>query len=248
MSGHSHYATIKRAKEANDSARGKVYSKLAREISIAAKQGGSIDPDFNYKLRMVIEKARAANMPKDNIERALAKGGGGEALDVVTYEGFGPAGVGVMVEVATDNRNRTSQEIKNIFERIGGNMAGPGSVSFNFENKGLILIEKQQDVETQMLSLIDQGVEDMEETDDGIEAYVAPDKLKEVREKLEGAGFAIKSAELLMKPKTFVTVSNPADASKIINFLDTLNDHDDVQKVYANLDIPEEIISQIQKQ
>lgn len=247
MSGHSHYATIKRAKEANDSARGKVYSKLAREITIAVKQGGSTDPDFNYKLRMVIDKARAANMPKDNIERALAKGGSGaESLEIMTYEGFGPAGVGVIVEAATDNRNRTAQEIKNIFDRAGGNLAGPGAVSFNFESRGLILIEKQADVETQMLSLIDQGVEDMEETEDGIEAYVAPDKLREIREKLEAAGFTIKSSDLIMKPKTFVTVSNSSEASKVINFLDTLNDQDDVQKVHANLDIPDEIMSQIQ--
>lgn len=245
MSGHSHYDTIKRAKEANDSARGKVYSKLAREITIAVKEGGSVDPDFNYKLRMIIEKARAANMPKDNVERALAKGSSGEALEVTIYEGFGPGGVGVIVEAATDNRNRTSQEIKNIFER-GGNLAGPGSVSFNFESRGLILIEKQADPETQMLSLIDQGVEDMEETEDGIEAYVAPDKLREIREKLEGAGFTIKSSDLIMKPKTFVTITNPQEASKIINFLDTLNDQDDVQKVYANLDIPDEVMKQIQ--
>lgn len=247
MSGHSHYATIKRAKEANDSARGKVYSKLAREIAIAVKQGGNADPDFNYKLRMVIDKARSANMPKDNIERALAKGGSGEALEVMTYEGFGPGGVGVVIEAATDNRNRTAQEIKNLFERVGGNLSGPGSVSFNFESRGLILVEKQADPQTQMLALIDQGVEEMEETNDGIEAYVAPDKLREVREKLETAGFTVKSAELTMKPKNFVTISNPTEAAKIINFLDTLNDHEDVQKVYANLDIPDEILSQAGK-
>jgi YebC/PmpR family DNA-binding regulatory protein len=245
MSGHSHYATIKRTKEANDSARGQIYSKLAREISIAVKEGGGDDPEFNYKLRMVIDKARAANMPKSNIERALAKGKSGEALEVIKYEGFGPSGIGVIIEVATDNRNRTSQEVKNLFERGGGNMAGPGSVSFNFENKGLLLIEKEADADAQMLSLIDQGAEDMEETEDGIEIYVAPDKLKEVRTQLEKAGSKIKSADLIMKPKSFVTINNPQEASKALNFLNTLNEHDDVSHVYANLDIPDEIMAQI---
>lgn len=245
MSGHSHYATIKRAKEANDSARGQTYSKLAREITIAVKQGGGADPDFNYKLRMIIEKARAANMPKDNIERALAKGNSGEALEVINYEGFGPSGVGVIIEVATDNRNRTSQEIKNIFERGGGNMTGPGSVSFNFDNKGVILLEKETDADKQMLSLIDKGVEEMEETEDGIEVYTAPDKLAVVRDQLEKAGQKIKSADLVMKPKTFVTVDNPQDAAKVLNFLDALNEHNDVSKVYANLDVPDEVVAQI---
>jgi YebC/PmpR family DNA-binding regulatory protein len=245
MSGHSHYDTIKRAKEANDSARGQTYSKLAREISIAVKQGGGADPEFNYKLRMIIDKARAANMPKDNIERALAKGSSGEALEVVNYEGFGPSGVGVIVEAATDNRNRTSQEIKNLFERGGGNMAGPGAVSFNFENKGIILLEKETDADAQMLSLIDQGAEDMEETEDGIEVYTAPDKLATMRDQLEKAGQKIKSADLIMKPKTFITVDNPQEAAKVLNFLDTLNEYDDVSKVYANLDVPDEVVAQI---
>jgi YebC/PmpR family DNA-binding regulatory protein len=245
MSGHSHYATIKRAKEANDSARGQVYSKLAREITIAVKQGGGADPDFNYKLRMIIDKARAANMPKDNIERALAKGTSGEALEVVNYEGFGPGGVAVIVEVATDNRNRTSQEIKNLFDREGGNLAGPGSVSFNFENKGIILIEKEADVDAQMLSLIDKGAEDMEETEDGIEVYTAPDKLAQMRTQLEEAGSKIKSADLVMKPKSFVTINSSQEAQKVLNFLDSLNEHNDVSKVYANLDIPDEVVAQI---
>jgi len=234
MSGHSHYSTIKRAKEANDAQRGKIFSKLAREIAIAVREGGGADPSFNYKLRMVLEKARAANMPKDNIERALSKSEGGN-LERVLYEGFGPGGVGFMVEAATDNRNRTSQEIKNIFDRGGGNLAGPGAVSFNFENKGLLVVAKSGNPEEQMLKLIDVGAEDLEDTDDGIEVYTQPDKLAEVRTKLEGGGFTVLSAELYLKPKTLLPLADPAQVKKVIALTEALNDHDDVQNVFTNL-------------
>jgi len=245
MSGHSHYATIKRQKEANDSQRGKIFSKYAREIAIAVREGGGADPEFNYKLRMVIDKARAFNMPKDNIDRAISRGKGSEVLEKVVYEGFAPGGVAVMVEVATDNRNRTSQEIKNLFDRVGGSLAGPGSVSFNFENKGLLVIQNAADKDAQMLKLIDLGVEEIDETEDGIEAYVMPEKLMEIKKKLEEAGMTVSSAELWSKPKNFQTVSNPKEAAKIMAFLDELEEHDDVQKVFANLDIPDEIVKQI---
>jgi len=245
MSGHSHYSTIKRAKEANDAQRGKIFSKFAREIGIVVRESGGADPAFNYKLRMVLDKARAANMPKENIERAISKSESGIALEKIVYEGFGPVGIGILVEVATDNHNRTSQEIKNIFERGGGNLAGPGSVSYNFENKGLLIIQKSDKCEEQMLKLIDLGVEDIDETADGIEIYTPPDKLREVRETLEKAGFTTTSAEPYMKPKTFQVITSPSDARRIISFLDLLNDHDDVQKVYTNIDIPDEIMQQV---
>lgn len=244
MSGHSHYSTIKRAKEANDSQRGKIFSKYAREITIAVKEGGGTDPGFNYKLRMVLDKAKEANMPKDNIERALTKSEGG-IIDHFTYEGFGPAGIGVMVEVATDNRNRTSQEVKNIFDRAGGSLAGPGAVSFNFENKGLLVVAKSGDPDEQMLKLIDAGVEDIEDTDDGFEVYTQPEKLAEVRAKLENSGFTIISSELYMKPKTLQTVSDLSQAKKIMALVDNLNDHDDVQNVFTNLDIPDDVAQQV---
>lgn len=244
MSGHSHFSTIKRAKEANDSQRGKIFSKYAREISIAVKEGGGTDPGFNYKLRMVLDKAKAANMPKDNIERALTKSEGG-IIDHFTYEGFGPGGIGVMVEVATDNRNRTSQEIKNIFDRAGGTMAGPGAVSFNFENKGLLVVTKSGDPDEQMLKLIDAGAEDIEDTDDGLEVYTQPDKLFEIRTNLESAGFTVESAELYMKPKTLQTISNASEVKKVMTLVDNLNDHDDVQNVFTNLDVPDEIAKEI---
>lgn len=243
MSGHSHYATIHRQKEIKDAQKGKVFSKLAREITIAAKTGGNSDPNFNFKLRIIIDKARAANMPKTNIERAISNAATSANLDEVNYEGFGPGGIGVIVQAATDNHNRTAQEIKGLFERAGGSMAGPGAVSFNFENKGLLLIEKTSDPESQMLTLIDLGVDDVQDTDDGIEVYTAPDKLSEIRDKVEQAGFTVKSAELFMKPKTLVTISDPGEAQKAIDFLDNIDEHDDVQKVFSNLDVPDEILN-----
>jgi len=244
MSGHSHYATIKRQKETKDSVRGNLFSKLAKAITIATKAGGGPDPASNFKLRMVMDAARAANMPKENIERAISKASGPETLEEVTYEGYGPSGVAVVVEAATDNRNRTGQEIKNIFERGGGSLAGPGAVSFNFESKGLLLIEKGPDPQSQMLSLIDLGVEDVEETVDAIEAYVIPDKLAELRQKLTEAGFNVTSLELYLKPKTLQPVSGPAEAKKVLTFLDNLEAQEDVQKVNANVDIPDDIVAQ----
>ena len=245
MSGHSHYATIHRQKELKDAQKGQIFSKLAKEIAIAVKSGGP-DPNSNFKLRVAMDRARAANMPKDNVERAISSGSSSAAnLEEATYEGFGPSGIAVMVSAATDNRNRTSQEVKNLFERAGGRLAGPGSVSFNFENKGLLVIEKLAEPETQMLTLIDMGVEDIEETDDGIEVYVSPDKLTETRKKLQDGGFSITSTELFMKPKSLQTISDPSEAKRALNFLESLEEHEDVQKVYANLDIPDAVVSQV---
>jgi len=238
MSGHSHFATIKRQKAANDAKKGKVFSKMAREIAIAVKTGGGADPDSNYKLRIIIDKARSYNMPKTNIERAISSGMGGGALDEINYEGFGPGGIGVIVKVASDNKNRTAQEMKNIFERAGGSLAGPGSVSFNFENKGFILVENNENVEEQTLKLIDLGIEDIEETPDGIEVYVQPEKLGEIRKKIDELGFSVKETELYMKPKTYLELKGN-DAKKALEFLDSLDDHDDVQAVYSNIDVVE---------
>ncbi len=244
MSGHSHFATIKRQKAANDAAKGNLFSKMARAIMIAAK--GGADPDMNYKLRFEIDKAREISMPKENIERAIAKATTEAAnLQEVTYEGFGPAGIAVMVDAATDNKNRTAQEIKNIFDRAGGNLAGPGAVSFNFESKGFMLVKKTDDPEAQMLRLIDAGAEDLQEVADGVEVYVAPDKLGELRKKLSEGGFEIKQTELQMKPKNLQTISDPIEAGKALKFLDALDEQDDVQKVHTNLDIPDEVMGKI---
>jgi len=234
----------KRQKESKDAARGNLFSKLARAITIATKAGGGPDPDSNFKLRVVMDAARAANMPKENIERAISKALGPESLEEVVYEGYGPFGVAVVVEAATDNRNRTGQEIKNIFERGGGSLAGPGAVSFNFEQKGLLLIDKGSDPQTQMLSLIDMGVEDVEETTDAIEVYVAPEKLAETRQKLIDTGLNVTSAELYLKPKNLQTITDPKEASRALSFLESLDEQEDVQKVHANVDIPDAVVAQ----
>ncbi len=244
MSGHSHYSTIKRQKASTDAAKGNIFSKHAKLIMIAAKGGG--DPDSNFKLRVAIEKARGDNMPKDNIERAISKATSeGGSLDEVTYEGFGPSGISVIVEVATDNKNRSAQEIKNLLEKSGGRMGGPGSVSYNFESKGFMLVKKSDDVDSQMLALIDLGAQDVEETTDGIEVYVTPDKLGEIRKKVIDAGYEVVEMELQMKAKTFQTVNSVSEAEKVIKFLDSLEENDDVQKVFSNLDIAEDIASQL---
>jgi len=244
MSGHSHYATIKRQKGLKDAAKGKIFSKLARIIQIAVKTGGGSDPLSNYKLRMAIDTARSENMPKDNIDRAILRASSeAQNIDEVTYEGIGPGGISVIIETTTDNRNRTSQEIKNMFERGGGRLAGPGSVSFNFIQKGFIVVEKSSNVEDQILKIIDAGAEDVEETKDGIEIYFDPQMFSEVKHNLEILNFKIISSQVTMKPINSQILSDLATASKAINFLDKIEEHEDVQKVYTNLDIPEAIIN-----
>lgn len=237
MSGHSKWSTIKRQKQANDAKKGQVFSKLTRAISLAAKQGG-LNPDSNVRLRMAIELARAENMPKENIERAIQKGGGaGENLQEALYEGYGPAGVGILVEATTDNKNRTTQEVKNVFERGGGSLGTPGSVAFQFGKSGQILVEGNE--EETMLKLIDLGVEDIEEVEDGIEVYVNPAELFQMKDKLEQSGIIVKNTELVYRPNTRVAVDSNDVSGKIIKLLEALDEHDDVQKVYTNADIKE---------
>lgn len=235
MSGHSKWATIKRAKAANDNARGKVFSKLVRGITLAAKTGGA-DPAANYKLRVAIEAARAENMPKETIERAITKGSDTDLLEEIVYEGFGPGGIGVLVYTATDNRNRTAQEVKSVFERAGGNLGSPGSVSFNFEPKGFLLIEKSTDTSTQMLALIDTGVEDIEETDEGIEAYVNSHDLFDAKRKIESLGFKVLAAELIQRPKSRIQTDQKGQDA-LLALIGELTSHDDVQKVFDNATI-----------
>ncbi len=224
MSGHSHYATTHRQKELKDAAKGQIFSRLARAITIAAKSGGGPNPDSNFKLRIAIDKARAVSMPKENIERAIAKAeGGGEALEEVLYEGFGPGGVFILVEAATDNRNRTNSEIKNLFDKNGGKMGSPGSVSFNFDPKGLLIIKKEVDVDEQILKLIDKGADDVKETGDEIEVYMSPDKIE------------MFGAELIQKPKTFQKIEGET-VEKVEKFLENLENYEDVQKVFTNAD------------
>ena len=245
MSGHSHYATIKRKKESTDAAKGKTFSKHSKAIQVAIKTGGSADPDKNTKLRFTIDQAKTDNMPKANIDRILAKANEVGNINEVTYEGYGTNGIGVVVNTATDNRNRTSQEIKNIFERGGGSLAGPGAVSFNFESKGLIILEIKGDVDDQMLALIDLGVDDIEEQEDALEVYVTQETLSSTKEELEKAGFTVRSISLVQKPKSYVTISDKKSAEKAIKFLNLLEENDDVQSVFTNLDIPQEVLGSI---
>lgn len=211
---------------------------------IAAKNGA--DPDMNFKLRFEIDKAREASMPRENIDRAIAKATSDAAkLEEIMYEGFGPAGIAVMVEVASDNKNRTAQEMKNVFEKSGGNLAGPGAVSFNFESKGFMLVKKTADPEGQMLSLIDAGIEDINETDDGIEVYTMPENLGEIHKALSAKGMEIAQVELQMKPKNLQVLTDQDSASKALKFLDILDELEDVQKVHTNLEIPEDVMKNI---
>lgn len=244
MSGHSHFATIKRQKAANDAVKGNLFSKLARNIMIAAK--GGADPDMNFKLRVEIDKARAASLPKENIDRAIAKATTEAAnLQEIMYEGFGPGGISVMVEATTDNKNRMAQEISNLFSKSGGNLAGPGAVAHNFVHCGFMLVKKSEDPESQMLTMIDLGVEDVTDTPEGIEVYTAPDKLGQERKKFLDAKFDLIETELIMKPKNLQTITDSAVAAKALTFLDNLEDHDDVSKVFSNIEIPDPVMQHL---
>lgn len=238
MSGHSKWSTIKRAKGANDAKRGQIFSKLARAITISAKQGGS-DPNANPKLRLLVDKARSSNMPKENIERAIEKGsgaGGADSLQEVVYEGYGPGGVAILIEAATDNKNRTTAEIKSMLDKHGGSMGTPGSVAFQFEQKGLILIEKNStsSVEDTMLTIMDLEVDDVVDAEDGLEVYTKPNLLFQIKEGIESTGFNVKSAELTFTPKNALSVDE-SKINNVIKLIDLLDEHDDVQKVWANL-------------
>mgnify|MGYP001618299682 CR=1 FL=1 len=216
MSGHSHFATIKRQKGLKDAAKGNVFGKLSKNISIAIKSGGGVNPDMNFKLRIAIDKAKEFNMPKDNIDRILKSAESKmENIEEITYEGFGPYGIGVLVEVVTDNKNRSAQEFKNIFEKAGGNIAGPGAVSYMFDHKGYLLIK-------------------MEDSDEELEDFVNPEEQNIEKKKAEEAGFIVRIAELRMVPKTYIEITDPEKQEKIVKFLEELEDHDDVQKVYSN--------------
>ena len=246
MSGHSKWSTIKHKKAKTDAARGKVFTKIIKEITTAAKIGGG-DPNGNPRLRLAIDKAKDANMPNDNIKRAIDKGvGGGEAaMEELAYEGYAPGGVAVMVEVMTDNRNRTAPEIRSIFEKNGGNMGSTGCVSYLFKNKGSIVFEKAGiDEEALAMTAIDAGAEDILSEESTIEIVTSPDNFEKVRESLKSKGFRPETAEVTMVPGTTVKVSGE-DAKKVLSLVNRLEDHDDVQKVHANFDISDAEIEQI---
>lgn len=236
MSGHSKWSTIKRQKGAADAKRGKLFSKLARTISVAVKTGGSPDPNLNFKLRVAVDKAKQAAMPADNIDRAIKRGAGEgkEAIESVVYEGYGPAGTAMMVETITDNKNRTTQTIRNTFNKYGGRMGEQGSVAWMFESKGQILLEKQPGTEDLALELIDIGVEDIKETPDGFEIYTLPVDLEKIKKWIEDKGLKILDAEVIMKPNQTVELSEE-DNKKVQQLIDALEDDDDIMTVHTNL-------------
>lgn len=249
MSGHSKWATIHRQKELNDAKRGQAFTKVANAITIAIRSsGGMADPESNFKLRLAIEKARAVNMPKENIQRAIARATGegeGGKWEEVVYEGYGPNGVAILVEAVTDNKQRTGQEIKNIFERGGGSLGGPGSVDFQFERVGLVTLTKPANAEEAILKIMDLGVEEVEESEDVIEVYTRPEELETTKKRLEEAGFSPSGVELVRRPKSSILVNDLQTAQRILTLTEKLEEQSDAQRVFANFDIPQEIVTQI---
>lgn len=241
MSGHSKFANIKHKKEKNDAAKGKVFTRIGREIAVAVKEGGA-DPANNSKLRDVVAKAKANNMPNDTIDRSIKKAAGNEEgveYEMVTYEGYGPNGTAVIVEVLTDNRNRAAANVRNAFTKGGGNMGNSGCVSFMFDEKGLIVIDKEEidmDEEELMMVALDAGADDFAAEEDSYEVTTAPDDFSAVREALEAAGIPMASAEVTMIPQTYTELTSEEDIKKMNKLLDLLDDDDDVQNVYHNWD------------
>jgi YebC/PmpR family DNA-binding regulatory protein len=249
MAGHSKWAKVKHIKAVVDAKKGKIFGKLAKEITVAAKQGGG-DPGFNPRLRTILMKARAVNMPADNIERAIKKGTGelpGVTYEEVTYEGFAPGGVAVLVEVLTDNKNRTAGEIRSIFTKHGGHLAGVGAVKHLFHRKGQFLISKDQISEDELLAVaLDAGAEDVLTHAENYEVLTDPHQFEAVHKALETKGVKPQSAEIAQLPITSVPVTDEKTARAVLDLLDALEDHDDVQNVYSSEDIPDEILEKAQ--
>lgn len=239
MSGHSKWANIKNKKEKTDAQKGKIFTKIGREIAIAVKEGGSGDPANNSKLRDVIAKAKAANMPNDNINRSIKKACGdanATNYEEVVYEGYGPGNIAVIVNVLTDNRNRIAAEMRHIFSKSGGNMGATGSVSWMFDKKGVIVIERSalMDEDEVMMVALDAGAEDFVAQDDAFEVYTAPADFSAVRETLEAQGYVFLSAEVSMIPQNTTEITDAETIEKIERFLERMDDNDDVQEVYHN--------------
>ena len=247
MSGHSKWASIKHKKALVDAKRGKAFTKVIREITVAARTGGG-DPDTNPRLRLAISTAKGVNMPADNIERAIKKGTGtleGATYEEVIYEGYGPEGAAIYVQCLTDNKNRTASEIRNIFTKKGGNMAGAGSVAWLFEKKGLIVVDQKQANEDQLMELaLNAGAEDLSKAGEKFEILTSPNEFEAVRKALETAKIQPETATLQMIPKTMVAVS-AANARTVLGLIESFEDHDDVQNVYTNADIPDEVMKEV---
>jgi YebC/PmpR family DNA-binding regulatory protein len=247
MAGHSKWASIKHKKKATDAKRGALFTKLTRAITVAAREGGG-DPDGNPSLVLAIQKAKDASMPKDNIERAIAKGSGADqdadAFEAILYEGYGPGGVAVLVEALTDNRNRTSSDLRHAFTKHGGNLGEPGSVAWIFEKKGQIVVDASRYGEDDLMAAVDAGAEDVAEDGDVLEVVTGPADLAAVRGALEQAGVELQSAELVMRPTNRIEIDEGQTAS-LMRLLDTLEDNDDVQAVHANFDVDADVLERV---
>ncbi|HEX2516760.1 MAG TPA: YebC/PmpR family DNA-binding transcriptional regulator [Chloroflexota bacterium] len=248
MSGHSKWAQIKRQKGANDAKRGQMFTKLAREITVAARQGGG-DPETNFRLRLATQRARSMNMPQENITRAVARATGGAdgaaQLEEVTYEGYGPGGVAIFVEALTDNRNRTVAEVRNVLTRNGGSLGENGSVAWIFEPRGIVLVNLDtNDADEVTLQAIDAGATDVNLADKTLEIYTNLENLEDVRRTMEDAGLEVETAERTFVPKTMVTLDDQK-STQVVRLIERLEDLDDVQNVSANLDLSEELVAQL---
>lgn len=249
MAGHSKWAQIKHKKAHVDAKRGKLFSKIVKEIAIAARLGGG-DPDGNPRLRAVMDKAKEANMPSDNIKRAIMKGTGelpGAAYEECIYEGYGPGGVAILIEVLTDNKNRTVSEIRHLMSKNGGNMGDAGCVAWMFDKKGYILVDKTRvDEDTLMLVALDAGAEDIKNDprEDNYEIITAPEEMNKIKAAVEAAKIPVSLAEITMIPKSYVPLDEKA-AEQMMKLVDVLEDHDDVQNVYANFDMPDEMMAKV---
>ena len=249
MSGHSKWSTIKHKKGAADAKRGQLFTKLSRAIMVAAKEGGS-DPATNMSLANAVEKARSYSMPKDNIDRAIAKGAGegtdGATFETVVYEGYGPEGVAVIVEALTDNRNRTAADVRHLFSKHGGNLGATGAVAWQFERRGVVLVAAEGvDEDELFLAVADAGADDVEQDGSVFQISSAPEQLSSVRGAVEAAGFSIESAELSMVPKVTVEIGDESTAKRVVRLVEGLEENDDVQDVYANFDIPESVLEAV---
>jgi YebC/PmpR family DNA-binding regulatory protein len=248
MSGHSKWANIKRRKEGQDKKKAKVFHKLARELTVAARMGGSGDPKFNARLRLVMEDARAAEMPKSNIESAVKRGLGGDggaSYDEIAYEGYGPGNAALLIETLTDNRTRTVAEIRALFERHGGSMASPGATAWMFEKKGSFLVRRRAAPEDLILeTLMEAGAEDYEESAEGYAVYTAPADFEKLKDAFEKARIPVEEARLVYRAKTPTEVSGEA-AARLQTFLDALEDHDDVQRVWINAEFADDETAQV---
>ena len=247
MAGHSKWASIKHKKAATDAKRGKLFTKLARAITVAAREGGG-DPDGNPALATAIEKAKSYSMPKDNIQRAIDRGTGegadAAAIERIVYEGYGPGGAAILVEALSDNRNRTGAEVRHAFDRHGGSLGEPNSVAWMFEKRGVITVDGAGHTEDDLIIAIDAGAEDVVADEGDLRVITAPTELAVVREALEAAGIEVTSSEVTMEPKTTVEVGED-EARKLVRLIEALDDHDDVDEVHANFDIPAEVLERV---